>query len=103
MKRIRLQGLAALQLAKHVVENRPQQVRLQRVEDLSHLRVARDLADAEQRLHVLIVATRVERQQRRVLEREHGQGRADRIGQRDGRFLMPMVGESPEGISDQFI
>jgi hypothetical protein len=40
--RERFQGLAALQPAKHVAKDRPQVLGVQRVEDLPHLRVARD-------------------------------------------------------------
>ena len=86
MKDETFQDLAALQRSKDVVKHRTYQVGRERVEDFTHLRVAGNLLDVEQVLHVLIVATFLKRQQRRILQREHGhcrhEGSQGNAGQR---------------------
>ena len=76
---------------------------IQGVEDFPCLGVAGNLADAEQRLQVGIVAPLVEGQQRRVLQREHGDGRQQRVAQGNGRFGLPMIGDSGEALAQQGI
>ena len=97
------QGFAALQLAKHVAKGRPQVFGVQGIEDFPRLRVAGNLPDAEQRLQVGIVAPLVEGQQRRVFQREHGEGRQQRIPQGNGWLELPMVGDSGKALAQQGI
>ena len=97
------QGFTTLQLPKHVTKGRPQVLGGQGVEDLPRLRVAGNLPDAEQRLQVGIATPLVEGQQRRVLQREHGEGRQQRVPQRNGWLELPMVGDSGEALAQQRI
>ena len=89
----RLQGLAPLQSAEHVVEHRPQSFRVDGVQDFAHAGVAGNLADAKELLQVAIMAAGIEGQQRGILQGEHREGRQQRVPQRDLR-LGPLV-ETP--------
>ena len=80
MKGVRFQGLPALQLSKDIVEEGPEQIRFERVENRSHLRVARDVQDAKQALHILVVATFLKEQQRRIFQGEQREGGHHGIG-----------------------
>jgi hypothetical protein len=96
----RLQRLAPLQLAKHIVEGGPQLLRVQRVENLPHPRIARHLIDEKHPLHVLVQAALLKCQQRGILEREQGQARHQGIGQRNVR-IPPRVGNLFEPLPQQ--
>jgi hypothetical protein len=95
------QGFAALQRAEHIAKQRPQTLGLQGVEDFPHLGVAGNLPDAEQHLQIAVAAPLVEGQQRRVLQRKHGEGRHQRVPQGNGRLGLPMIGNLAEALSQQ--
>jgi hypothetical protein len=99
----RLQGLAPLQLAEDVAISRPQVLGVHRVENLPHPRVAGNLADAEQGIQIGIAATVVEGQQRGVLQREHGEGRHQGVGQGNRRIGAPRIGDLGETAANQGI
>ena len=80
LKALRFQGLPALQLSKDIVEEGPEQIRFERIENRSHLRVARDVQDAKQALHILVVATFLKEQQRRIFQGEQREGGHHGIG-----------------------
>lgn len=99
----RFQGLAPLQLTEDVAEGVPQTLGGHFVENLPHLRVAGNLSDAEQRLEVPIAAALVEGQQRGILQREHGEGRHQRVGQGNRRRGSPRIGYPGKAAADQGI
>ncbi len=72
----RFECLAALQAAEDVLEQGPQVVGIDRVEDVPHLRVAGDVVDAVDGAKdvVGIAAALVKSQEGRILEGEHGKG-----------------------------
>ena len=80
MKGVRFQGLPALQLSKDIVEEGPEQIRFERIENRSHLRVAGNVEDAKKALHILVVATFLKGQQRRIFQGEHREGGHHGIG-----------------------
>jgi hypothetical protein len=82
MKDVRLQGLAALQLPKDIVEHGPQRIRLKRIKNRSHLRVTGNVQDAKEAFHIGIVAAFFKGQQRRIFQGEQGEGGHHGIGHR---------------------
>src|SRR5208337_3048125 len=85
--------LAALQATEDLAERGPQVRGIDRIQDVPHLRVAGDAVDPIDGAEVVIevVAAVVEGQQGRVLEREHGKGRHQGIGQGDFDLAGPRV------------
>ena len=85
--------LAALQATEDLAERGPQVRGIDRIQDVPHLRVAGDAVDPIDGAEVVIgvVAAVVEGQQGRVLEREHGKGRHQGIGQGDFNLARPRV------------
>jgi len=84
-------------------KNGPQVLGVQRVENLPHPRVAGNLADAEQRLEILVAATVVEGQQRGVLQREQSEGRKQRVGQGNRRARPSRIGDLGKSVANQGI
>jgi hypothetical protein len=80
MKGVRFQSLPALQLSKDIVKQEPQQIRFERIENHAHLRIARNVQDAKQALHILVVATLLKEQQRRIFQSKHRHGGHHGIG-----------------------
>jgi len=80
MKGVRFQRLPALKLSKDIVKHRPEQIRFERIENRSHLRVARNVEDAKQVLDILVVATFLKEQQRRIFQSEQRDGGHHGIG-----------------------
>ena len=72
VKDVGFQRLSALQLSKHIVKQGPKQIRFERIENRTHLSVAGNVQDAKQALHILVVATFLKGQQRRVFQGEYG-------------------------------
>ena len=87
------QHLAALQATEDLAERGPQVRGIEKIQDVSHLRVAGDAVDPIDGAEVVIgvVAAVVEGQQGWVLEREHGKGRHQGIGQGDFNLARPRV------------
>ena len=85
--------LAALQAPEDLAERGPQVRRIDRIQDVPHLRVAGDAVDPIEGAEVVlgVVAAVVEGQQGRVFEREHGKGRHQGIGQGDFNLVRPQV------------
>ena len=79
------QHLGALQTTEDLEKRGSQARGIDGIEDGPHLRIGRDMLDAIDRAEVVVgvAATEVERQQGRVFEREHGEGRHQDIGQGD--------------------
>ena len=80
MKDVRFQGLPTLQLSKDIVEEGPQTIRFEWIENRSHLRVAGNVQDAKQALHILVVATFLKEQQRRIFQSEQRESGHHGIG-----------------------
>lgn len=97
------QRFAALQTAEDVPEQRGQILGIDRIEDGPHLRVAGNAVDAIDRAEVIVgvLATLVEGQQGRVLQRKHGKARHQGVAQGDGRLLRTRVGEVVKPLMDK--
>ena len=80
MKGVRFQSFPALQLSKDIVEQGPEQIRIERIENRAHLRITRNVQDAKQALDILVVATLLKEQQRRIFQSEHRDGGHHGIG-----------------------
>ena len=80
MKGVRFQSFPALQLSKDIVEQGPEQIRIERIENHAHLRITRNVQDAKQALDILVVATLLKEQQRRIFQSEHRDGGHHGIG-----------------------
>ena len=95
---IAFKHLAALQATEDLAERGPQVRGIDRIQDVPHLRVAGDAVDPIDGAEVVlgVVAAVVEGQQGRVLEREHGKGRHQCIGQGDFNLAGPRVGKGAE-------
>ena len=109
----RFQGLAALQAAKDVAEQRPQVVGIDRIENGPHLRVAGDVVDAIDGAEVVIgiLAALIEGQQGRVLEGEQGEGRHEGVAEGNvgaaraclGHLVKTGADEAEEGIGREIL
>jgi hypothetical protein len=76
-----LQNLAALHLAKDILEGGTKPDRVHLVEDLAHLGVAGDALQAEDRMQIVVQSTATEGKQRGVLQGEDGEARHQGVGQ----------------------
>ena len=85
--------LAALQATEDLAERGPQVRRDREDADVPHFEVAGDAVDPIDRAEVVVgvAAAVVEGQQGWVLEREHGKGRHQGIGQGDFNLARPQV------------
>src|SRR6185369_6340147 len=99
-KDIILKDLAALQLAKDLLEGGTEVIGVNLVEDLAHLGVAGDGHEAENRAKVVIQSPALEGKQGGVLEGEQGQARHQGVGQREGRATT-LLGQSLEATTGQ--
>jgi hypothetical protein len=97
---IRLEDLAALQLAEDIPEGRAEAVGVDVVEDGPHLGIAGDGLKAEDAAEVVIDGPMHEGEQGRVLEGEQGQTGHQGVGQ--GEVGIPAwLRESLEALADE--
>ena len=89
-----LQDLAVCEFREDVGEGGPEFFGVDGVKGLSHLRVTGDVSNVEDHLEVLgvLLPPLVKGQQRRILQREHGETAHQRVRQ-SGRVLSPVVGD----------
>jgi hypothetical protein len=96
-----LQNLTALQLPEDVLEQRTELTRLDLIEDSTHLGVAWDGFQAEDRAEVVIQCSALKGQQGRILEGKQGQSSHQGVSQSERRAA-PLLGKFLHTAADQF-
>ena len=84
-------SLSPLQATEHVGEQGTNLRRIDAIQDLPQARIAGNAAHTVDPPNVGITATLVKRQQRGLLQREHGEGRHENIAERDRDQTGPRI------------
>jgi len=95
-----LENLGSVQLTEDVIEEGADVVRVNVVEDDSHLRIAGDALETKDRAEVVIQGASLEGEQRRILEGKQGESSHQGVGQSEVRFAA-LVGDSAEPLAGE--